>query len=305
MSPGGVALIVLILVSAVFAIVYVDSTQGNSVQIARLQAQIQQLSSDQSNLKASIANLNKNLPVMNQAPTIRQIWETWYLAPEAHQDRFDPSFISVNQGDVVQLTLIDNDTVAHDLVIGPPYDIVVNATVPGMINDLTGQEFSTPAKNNSPGVMVSGTPGNVSATYSFVAKYAGIFEFVCTYHAQVGMIGYFVVLPNAAFTTIAPAGQQSTSPGASKVSIVPGAGSNTTSKGYSPNAVTLVIGVNNTITWTNNDNAPHTVTADDGSFTSGNISPGATFSFTFTKAGTFTYHCVYHPWMTGRVIVKG
>ncbi|MDV3293789.1 MAG: cupredoxin domain-containing protein [Nitrososphaerales archaeon] len=304
MSGAGVALIVLILVSAVFAIVYVDTVQGNGDQIARLQTQIQQLSSDQSALKASLSTLNKSLPVINQAPTIRQIRETWYLSPAAHQDRFEPSFISVNQGDQVQLTLIDNDTVAHDLVIGPPYNIVVNATVPGMINDLTGQEFKTPAKNNSPGVTVSGTPGSVSATYSFVAKYPGIFEFVCTYHAQVGMIGYLVVLPNAAFTTIAPAGQLATNPGALKVSIVPGAGSNTTSKGYSPNAVTLVIGADNTITWINNDNAPHTVTADDGSFTSGNIAPGASFSFTFTKAGTFGYHCVYHPWMTGTVIVK-
>ncbi len=295
----------MILISAVFAIVYVDSTQGNADQIARLQAQVQQLSSDQSTLTASLSSLNKSLPVMNQTPTIRQVREAWYLSPAAHQDRFEPSFISVNQGDTIQLTLIDNDTVAHDLVIGPPYDIVVNATVPGLVNDLTGQVFKTLAKNNSPGVVVTGTPGNVSAYYSFVAKYPGIFEFVCTYHAQVGMIGYLVVLPNAAFTTTTSVGQQATSPGSAKVSIVRGAGSNTTSKGYSPDVVTLIIGVNNTITWTNNDNAPHTVTADDGSFNSGNISPGASFSFTFTKAGIFPYHCVYHPWMTGTVTVRG
>lgn len=303
MSAAGISVVVLILVSAVFAIVYVDSVQGNGDQIAKLQAQLQRLSTDQSNLKASLAALNKSLPVMNQAPTIRQIRETWYLSPQAHQDRFDPAFISVNQGDTIQLTLIDNDTVAHDLAIGPPYDIVVNATVPGMINDLTGQEFKTPAKNNSPGVVVTGTPGNVSASYSFVAKYTGIFEFVCTYHAQVGMIGYLVVLPNAAFSATAPVGQPATGAGAVKVSIVLGAGSNTTNKGYSPNTITVKMGVNNTVTWTNDDNAPHTVTANDGSFGSGNIAPGASFSFTFTAAGTFKYHCVYHPWMTGTLIV--
>ena len=303
-SGAGASLIVLLLVSAVFVIVYVDSTQGNSDKIATLQTEIQQLSSDQSSLRASLTALNKSLPVMNQPPSIRTIRETWYLSPEAHQDRFDPSFISVNQGDMVQLSLIDNDTVAHDLVIGPPYDIVVNATVPGLINDLTGQVFTTPAKNNSPGVVVTGTPGNVTATYSFVAKYPGIFEFVCTYHAQVGMIGYLVVLPNLAFSASAPAGQPSAGPGATKVTIVPGAYSDTSSKGFLPDTVTVVIGVNNTITWTNNDSAPHTVTADDGSFTSGNIAPGATFNFTFTTAGTYKYHCVYHPWMTGTVIVK-
>jgi plastocyanin len=304
-GAAGISLMVLILVSAVFVIVYVDSTQGNSNQIAKLQSEIQQLSAEQSNLKASLATLNRSLPVMNQAPTIRTIRETWYLSPEAHQDRFDPSFISVNQGDTIRLTLIDNDTVAHDFVIGPPYNVVVNATVPGLVNDLTGQVFSTPAKNNSPGVVVVGTPGNVSATYSFVAKYAGIFEFVCTYHAQVGMIGYLVVLPNLAFSASAPAGQPATGPGAVKVSIVPGAGSNTSSRGYLPDTVTVVVGVNNTVTWTNNDNAPHTVTADDGSFNSGNLAPGATFSFTFATAGTYKYHCVYHSWMTGTVIVKG
>jgi hypothetical protein len=84
-------------------------------------------------------------------------------------------------------------------VIGPPYNIVINATVPGLVNDLTQQTFKTNATNNSPGVVVKGTPGNVSATYTFVAKYSGVFEFVCTYHAQVGMIGYLTVLPNAAF----------------------------------------------------------------------------------------------------------
>jgi plastocyanin len=304
MSAAGTSVIVLILVSVVFAVVYVDSTQGNGNQISSLRTQIQQLASDQSTLKATLANLNRSLPVMNQTPTIRQIRETWYLSPSAHQDRFDPAFISVNQGDTVQMTLIDNDTVAHDLVIGPPYNIVINATAPGLVNDLTGQKFTTPAKNNSPGVVVSGNPGNVSAYYSFVAKYVGIFEFVCTYHAQVGMIGYLVVLPNAAYSSIAPAGKPAAGPGAVKVNITAGAGSDTTNKGYSPNSITLVLGVNSTVTWANDDNAPHTVTADDGSFTSGNISPGASFSFTFTAAGAFKYHCVYHPWMTGTVIVK-
>jgi plastocyanin len=304
MSATGVSVLILILVSTVFAVVYIDSAQSNGDQIAKLQAKVQQLATDQSNLKASLAALNRSLPVMNQAPTIRTIRETWYLSPQAHQDRFDPSFISVNQGDTIQLSLIENDTVAHDFVIGPPYNVVVNATVPGLINDLTGKVFKTPAKNNSPGVLVTGTPGNVTATYSFIAKHAGIFEFVCTYHAQVGMIGYLVILPNAAFTQAGSAGQPSANPGKVKVDITPGAGTNTTNKGYSPQTVLLVVWANTTISWANNDNAPHTVTADDGSFSSGNIAPGATFSFAFNTTGVYKYHCIYHPWMTGAVVVK-
>jgi plastocyanin len=89
--------------------------------------------------------------------------------------------------------------------------------------------------------------------------------------------------------------------GAVHVSIIPGAGSYAT--GYDPDNITVVIGFNNTVIWTNNDNEPHTVTATDGSFDSGNMDPGATFTYTFTKPGTYTYICTYHPWMHGYVTV--
>ncbi len=295
----------IIIVAVVLAFSAISLGFIGVIQTDREQVQ-PQLDSLKKALASLQANPNQNisLPVMNQTTTIRAIVMTWYLATEAHQDRFDPSFPVVNQGDMVQLTLIDNDTVAHDLVIGSPYNIVVNATVPGLINDLTGQTFTTPARNNSPGVVVTGTPGNVSATYSFVARYAGVYEFVCTYHAQVGMIGYLVVLPNAAYGAKPPAGHPGTGPGAVKVSMVFGAGSNTTIRGYSPDPIMVMVGTNGTVTWMNDDNAPHTVTADDGSFASGNIAPGASFSYTFTASGTYKYHCVYHPWMTGTVVVK-
>ena len=307
LSSLAAVVIVLLLALFVVSVVYIDSTQGTADQVSQLTSEVSQLSSNQQKLLNSSFFTQKNLPVMNQPPTIRTIRETWYLSPSAHQDRFDPSFIVVNQGDTIQLTFIDNDTVAHDFVIGPPYSIVVNATVPGLINDLTGQVFTTPARNNSPGVVVKGIPGNVSATYSFVAQYSGIFEFVCTYHASIGMIGYLVVLPNLAYgsatisTTQTVAGKPTTSVA---VSIVPGAGTNTSSKGYSPDTITVVLGVNNTVTWTNADSAPHTVTANDGTFYSGNIATSGSFTYTFTTPGTYDYHCTYHPWMTGAVIVK-
>ncbi len=68
------------------------------------------------------------------------------------------------------------------------------------------------------------------------------------------------------------------------------------------NALTVTAGT--TVTWTNNDSAPHTVTADDNSFTSGNLSKGDTYSHKFTGTGTFNYHCNVHPMMTASVIVK-
>ena len=257
---------------------------------------------NQNNVQTA-SSLPAVLPVMNQTTTVRQIWETWYLSPSAHQDRFEPSFITVNQGDTVQLTVIDNDTVAHDIAIGPPYNIMVNATVPGLINDMTGENFTTPATNNSPGVVVKGTPGNVSATYSFVAKYSGIYEFVCTYHADVGMIGYLTVLPNAAFSEKTVVGHAGATTAAGKnVTILAGAAGDTKVKGYSPDEVDVSVG--DAVTWVNSDDAPHTVTANDASFDSGNMAPHQSYSFTFTKAATYEYHCIYHPWMTGEVTVK-
>ena len=79
---------------------------------------------------------------------------------------------------------------------------------------------------------------------------------------------------------------------------------NVTIQGYafSPNSITVVIGVNNTVTWTNNDAVTHTVTSDNKTF-SGDVRPGNTFTFTFTAAGVFPYHCSIHAFMTGEVIV--
>jgi plastocyanin len=303
------ALVALVLIFGTMAFAYLSAVRTDSAEISSLQAAIGGTApaATTTTVRSSAAINETALPVMNQTNTIRQIRETWYLSPEAAQDRFDPATIVVNQGDTIDLTLIDNDTVAHDFVIGPPYNIVVNATVPGLVNDITGKTFTTPAKNNSPGAIVEGAPGNVSATYSFVAKYAGIFEFVCTYHAEIGMIGYLTVLPDSAYTgKPASAGQQGgTSPSITMVDILQGSGANASlPKTYSPDPVTVVIGVNNTVTWVNNDSAPHTVTANDGSFDSGNMAPTATFTFTFTTPGTYQYHCIYHPWMVATIIVK-
>ena len=74
---------------------------------------------------------------------------------------------------------------------------------------------------------------------------------------------------------------------------------------FSPATVTVVIGVNNTVTWTNMDSVTHTVTADDGSFGSGDLSNGQTYTHTFTTVGSFGYHCSIHNYMKGTVVVKG
>ncbi|GAA1802786.1 hypothetical protein GCM10009835_22060 [Planosporangium flavigriseum] len=70
---------------------------------------------------------------------------------------------------------------------------------------------------------------------------------------------------------------------------------------FSPAAVTVAVGT--TVTWSNRDQAAHTVTASGGAFKSPTLDPGDTFRFTFTKAGRYAYLCTIHPFMTGTVVV--
>src|SRR5215204_813060 len=97
----------------------------------------------------------------------------------------------------------------------------------------------------------------------------------------------------------------------SSVSIVPGA-STLTTDAYSPNPIQVSVGT--TVTWTNNDSQPHTVTSGsngqpDNKFNSSPnftplLNPGQTFSFTFTEAGEYPYFCTLHPNMVGTVSVS-
>lgn len=70
---------------------------------------------------------------------------------------------------------------------------------------------------------------------------------------------------------------------------------------FSPGTTTVHVG--DTVTWTNEDSAPHTATAKDGSFDTGILTKGRSASHTFTQPGTFTYYCSVHPYMHGTVVV--
>jgi len=60
-----------------------------------------------------------------------------------------------------------------------------------------------------------------------------------------------------------------------------------------------------TITWVNKDNIAHTTTSDDGLWSSGRLSQGESFSYTFSNAGTFKYKCMIHDdVMTGEIVVQ-
>jgi plastocyanin len=71
---------------------------------------------------------------------------------------------------------------------------------------------------------------------------------------------------------------------------------------YAPGSLTVKAGT--TVIWTNKDASTHTVTSDNGAFTSsGNLATNDTYSFIFTTAGSFPYHCAIHPSMKGTIVV--
>jgi plastocyanin len=70
---------------------------------------------------------------------------------------------------------------------------------------------------------------------------------------------------------------------------------------YEPDPVVVQAG--GKVIWQNEDTAPHTATADDGSFDTGIVEKGKIGSATFKEPGTFTYFCEVHPTMHGTVEV--
>ncbi|MCS6848947.1 MAG: cupredoxin family copper-binding protein, partial [Anaerolineae bacterium] len=78
---------------------------------------------------------------------------------------------------------------------------------------------------------------------------------------------------------------------------------NVTIAGFAYSPKQAVVRVGDTVTWTNNDSAPHTVTASDASFDSGTLGQGGVYSRTFGATGVFSYFCAIHPSMVGSVRV--
>ncbi len=68
---------------------------------------------------------------------------------------------------------------------------------------------------------------------------------------------------------------------------------------------TITINAGDSVTWTNDDGAPHGVKYGDGAPGNDYLLPGTAFSRRFDRAGTFDYACPIHPYMTGRVVVRG
>ncbi|HXW50756.1 MAG TPA: cupredoxin family copper-binding protein [Candidatus Acidoferrales bacterium] len=72
---------------------------------------------------------------------------------------------------------------------------------------------------------------------------------------------------------------------------------------YTFRPATLTIAAGTKVTWKNLDDDPHTATDDSGAFDSKGLAQGDSFSFVFTKPGTYNYHCTVHPFMKASIVV--
>jgi plastocyanin len=96
--------------------------------------------------------------------------------------------------------------------------------------------------------------------------------------------------PEPASKTAAPA------PAASPVSII-----HIKNFAFVPDKVTIHPG--STVRFVQDDDTPHTVTATDKSYDSGNLNPKDSWRHTYATEGTFMYSCSYHPYMKGTIVV--
>jgi plastocyanin len=71
---------------------------------------------------------------------------------------------------------------------------------------------------------------------------------------------------------------------------------------FAPSPLTVPVGA--TVTWTNHDEEPHTITSTSGAFGSAGLSNEETFTQTFTRPGTYAYFCALHPHMKATVVVR-
>ncbi len=75
-------------------------------------------------------------------------------------------------------------------------------------------------------------------------------------------------------------------------------------KNYAFLPASLTVPLGTTVSWSNRDDDPHTVTSSEKAFASPGLDAGEAFSYTFSTPGTYAYHCALHPHMTGVIIVK-
>jgi len=199
----------------------------------------------------------------------------------------------------------------------------VTAQDEGFTGIITGSQIASANNPLKPGE---------SGTSEFIPAEEGVYYYICTVpgHREQGMVGKIIVgdvsdEPSAQMTTPEPEPEPMAEPEPAitvsppkvmgpftgTISVPDGSGvpgCDETSECYLPSQVKINVG--ETVTWSNDDSAAHTVTSGtpsdgpDGTFDSSLFMAGTTFEHTFDEAGTYDYFCMVHPWMIGTVQVN-
>lgn len=149
------------------------------------------------------------------------------------------------------------------------------------------------------------TPSGAYAGKSKVVKWVIIY-------LVIGVVlygGLYLAKFKSSYTApVAPAAPEANAPQASApalpAAVVANASGKISIKGFKFNPASVTVALGETVVWTNDDTAPHTITADAGQFDSGSLAPGQSFAMPPLNPGTYAYHCKIHPSMKGTVTVK-
>ena len=140
---------------------------------------------------------------------------------------------------------------------------------------------------------------DTGSTATILFDTPGAYPFACQYHPN--MTGTINVRGTEQSGAATPEASPEASPVASPVA---GGETAVTIVGFAFAPPEIEVAAGSTVTWTNQDQVPHTATADDGSFDSGTIDTDGSFSHTFDTAGAYAYVCAFHSNMKGTVVVK-
>lgn len=111
--------------------------------------------------------------------------------------------------------------------------------------------------------------------------------------------GVFYVLSITAMLVALLAGRQ-----IARAAAPPAAGAEVKIDNFTFTPATVTVAVGTQVTWTNRDDIPHTVVAEDKAIKSKALDTDEKFTYTFTKPGTYVYFCSIHPKMKGTVVVQ-
>jgi plastocyanin len=190
-------------------------------------------------------------------------------------------------------------------------DMGDNTYTPNKITVPVGATVSWPQKGQRPHTVTaddssfdSGQLDPGAAAFQFTFEEPGTYPYFCTLHGGKGgegMAGSIIVAEQSAAAQLPPA-QPAAAPAPAQPAgnaLAVGVGDNF----FDPKDINVPVG--GKVVWTHNGQRPHTVTANNGAFDSGQMAAGQTFEQTFSTAGEFPYFCEFHEGMVGTIRVGG